>query len=171
MEIQNKMEEAADLIVEAVKFAAVAGVNASEFGIRLSESLYLNIRDAMFHYKALCDQVRDGKEEDAWRHYFNLKEHLIRGEKDAIIVQAQAVSEAVFSIMEQAAFDDLFDSDDRKELQSRSHQVKDIILRVRIAGSDLPEEEFSVSELRTEVVSCTVKAAKICEEKNLSLWI
>lgn len=171
METQKIMEESAELIINAVKFATVAGVNATDCGIRLSASLYLNIRDAMFHYKALCDYAQSKDEKNMLKHYFNLKEHLIRGEKDAIIIQAQTTSEAIFDVMQQKDFDELFSSEDIRKLQSYNHKIKDVILRVRIAGSDLTEKEkFSVDEIWAEVASYTVKVARICEEKNISLF-
>lgn len=171
MDIQNIKEETAQLIVEAVKFAMVAGVNAADCGIRLSASLYLNIRDAMFHYKALCDYLQKEDNDGALKHYFNLKEHLIRGKKDAIIIQAQTVSESILDIMQQRDFDELFSMEDIRKLQLYNHKIKDVILRTRVAGSDLTDENiYSVDDAWTEIASYTVKVAKICEEKNVSLF-
>lgn len=162
-------KEAADLIIDAVRFAAIAGVNASECGVTFSTSLHLNIRDAMFHYKAMCDSV-EKDEKNFLRHYFNLKEHLIRGEKDVIISQAQTVSEAVFNIMQRKEFSNSFDLNAMKELQFCEHQIRDIILRIRIDGSNLISDQFSIDELWSEVVSYTEKITKICEEKGILLF-
>lgn len=171
MDIQRMREETAQLIVEAVKFAVVSGVNASDCGISLSASLYLNIRDAMFHYKALCDYLQSGDNDNALKQYFSLKEHLIRGKKDAVIMQAQAVSEAVFDIMQQRDFDELFGMEDVRKLQLYYHKVKDIILRTRLSGSNLTDENnFSVDDIWAETASYTVKVAEICESKNVSLF-
>lgn len=171
MEVQKIKEEAANMIIEAAKFATVVGISAADCGVSLSASLYLNIRDAMFHYKALCDYVQNADDINALKHYFNLIEHLIRGEKDAIIMQAQVVSDCIYDIMQQKDFDELFSHEDVKNLQSYIHKLKEVILKIRIAGSDLTREKtLLVDEAWTEVVSYTKGVAKICEGKNISLF-
>lgn len=171
METDKMKEETAQLIVEAVKFAVIAGINATDCGTELSASLYLNIRDAMFHYKALCDYLQKEDYDGALKHYFNLKEHLARGKKDAVIMQAQAVSKAIFDIMQRKDFDESFGAEDVRKLQLYNHKIKDVILRTRISGSNLADENgYSVDDAWTEIVSYTMKVAKICEEKNVSLF-
>ena len=80
---KEKMKEtAAEQIIEAVEFANIVSVNAADTGTTLSASLFRNIRDAIFHFKAMCDCM---EEDEAVRHFYSLKEHLTRGEKDAVI--------------------------------------------------------------------------------------
>ena len=60
MSYRNDIKElAAQQIIEAVQFADFAGVNAADFGVALSGSLFRNIRDAMFHFRALCDNLEN----------------------------------------------------------------------------------------------------------------
>lgn len=170
MEIKKLKEDAADMIVDAVKFAAIAGVNASDCGVELSTSLYLNIRDAMFHYKALCDYF-DEDSDSALKHYFCLREHLLRGEKDAVITQAHAIVNALLEIMQQRDFDDEFDSDELRLLQQLDHKVKNVILMVRTSGANLSDGKgFSIGDAWTELVNYTISIVQICRNKNISLF-
>ena len=169
MEICELREDAANLIVEAVNFASIAGLNAADCGISLSASLYLNVRDAMFHFKALCDCNEDM--DNVMRHYFNLKEHLLRGEKDAVICQARAVCEAVYEILQQKDFDAVFQNEEIKQLQLLLHGLKDVVLKLRSEGSALPNEsEFSVFDAWNEVKEYTMKVVQICRGRNVALF-
>lgn len=170
MEIRELRENAAKMIVEAVNFASIAGLNASDCGINLSASLYLNVRDAMFHFKALCD-CDDDDMDNILKHYFNLKEHLLRGEKDAVIFQVQAVCDAVYELMQQKGFDDTFRNEEIKQLQSLVHSLKDVVLRLRIEGAELPNEStFSVLDAWNEVKTYTIKVVQICRARNVPLF-
>lgn len=170
MELKRMKEEAADLIVEAVKFATVAGVNASDCGIALTASLFLNIRDAMFHYKALCDSA-ETDEENCIKQYYNLKEHLLRGKKDAVILQAHTVCDAVRSMMQQKNYQEKFSPEELKQVKKLVHAVKDVILRIRIAGTELSEDTtFSIEEVWEEVVSCTIEITELCKAKDVPLF-
>jgi len=169
MEIREIKEDAAELIVEAVNFASIAGLTASDCGINLSASLYLNVRDAMFHFKALCDCADDV--DNVLKHYFNLKEHLLRGEKDAVIFQVQAVCDAVYDIMQQKSFNDMFRNEEIKQLQCLTHNLKDVVLKLRIEGAKLPNEStFSVLDAWNEVKVYTMKVVQICRERNVPLF-
>lgn len=170
MEIHELREDAAKMIIEAVDFASIAGLNATDCGINLSASLYLNVRDAMFHFKALCD-CADSDMDNILRHYFNLKEHLLRGEKDAVIFQVQAVCDAVYEIMQQKGFNETFQSEEIKQLQALMHSLKDVVLKLRIEGAKLPNEStFSVSDAWNEVRTYTMKVVQICRERNVPLF-
>lgn len=171
MDLQEIKRTSAEMIVEAVNFATVAGVNAVEFGIELSSSLYLNIRDAMFHFKALCDYLEKNDREQAEKHYHNLKEHLLRGEKDAIIFQARAVCDAVSEIMQQKNFKNTFNFEDVRMLQSYVHSLKNIILKIRLEGAELSDNsKASLEDIWAEVVNYTEKVSRICKEKNETLF-
>lgn len=171
MTIQSLKDETAIMIIDAVKFAVLVGVNATDCGIHLSTSLYLNIRDAMFHYKALCDCGSDEKLELAKRQYYNLKEHIIRGEKDAVISHAHAVNDAVFDIMQLPDFYKKFDIQDIKQLQAYTHGVKNIILKVRLAGTDLNKDSSSlIQETWEEMVEYTLKIAQLCQSKDIHMF-
>lgn len=170
MEIHVLKEDAAKMIIEAVNFASIAGLNATDCGISLSASLYLNIRDAMFHFKALCD-CADNDKDNMLRHYFNLKEHLLRGEKDAVIFQVQAVCDAVYGLMQQKGFNEIFQSEEIKQLQILVHCLMDVVLKLRIEGAKLPNESvFSVLDAWNEVKAHTMKVVQICRERNVSLF-
>lgn len=170
MEIRELRENAAKMIVEAVNFASIAGLNASDCGINLSASLYLNVRDAMFHFKALCDCADDDMD-NILKHYFNLKEHLLRGEKDAVIFQVQAVCDAVYEVMQQKGFNDIFRNEEIKQLQFLMHNLKDVVLKLRIEGAKLPNEStFSVLDAWNEVKTYTIKVVQICRERNVPLF-
>ena len=171
MTIQTLKDETAIMIIEAVKFAVLIGVNATDCGIYLSASLHLNIRDAMFHFKALCDCGSDENLELAKRHYYNLKEHIIRGEKDAIISHAHAVNDAVFDIMQLPDFYKKFDAQDIKQLQAYTHGVKNIILQVRLLGTDLSKDGSSfIQETWEEMAEYTLKLARLCQSKDIHMF-
>jgi PAS domain-containing protein len=171
MEIAEMKKEAADMIVGAANFASIAGLNASDCGIGLSASLYLNIRDAMFHFKALCDYADDNDKENVMRHYFNLKEHLLRGEKDAVISQGQAVCDAVDHAIQQNCFDTTLRMEDLKELQNLTHKLKDIILNLRMDGSRLSNETMLyVSNAWHDVTEYTRQMVQICRKRNITFF-
>lgn len=170
MDVEGRRKKAAKLIIEAVDFAIIAGLGATDCGINLSASLYLNVRDAMFHFKALCD-CADEDTDNILKHYFNLKEHLQRGEKDAVIYQVQAVCDALHNIMQQKDFNETFRLAEIKQLQALMHNLKDVILKLRIEGANLPNESaFSILDAWKEVYAYTVKAVQICRERNVALF-
>lgn len=169
MDVCELKENAAKMIVEAVNFTSIAGLTASDCGINLSASLYLNVRDAMFHFKALCDCADDV--DNSLRHYFNLKEHLIRGQKDAVIFHVQAVCDAVYEIMQQKGFNEIFRKEEVKQLQVLTHKLKDVVLKLRIEGAKLPNEaEFSILDAWNEVKTYTIEVVQICRDKNVPLF-
>lgn len=171
MELQRIKEESAELIIFAVKFTASAAMYASDCHLDLSKSLYLNIRDAMFHYKAMCDYIQKMDEDNALRHYFNLKEHLIRGEKDAITLQAMCVEESLFKLLQTEDFNQLFNPEEIKKLQFYYHKIKDVILRVRLGSSNLTSVNFIwVEEMWSELKEYTKSVGSICGEKNIYLF-
>lgn len=166
----KRKENAAKMIIEAVDFASIAGLRATDCGINLSASLYLNVRDAMFHFKALCDCAEDDVE-NILKHYFNLKEHLLRGEKDAVICQVQEVCDALHNVMQQKKFNETFRPEEIKQLQELMHSLKAVILKLRIEGANLPNEStFSVVDAWNEVYAYTVKVVQICRERNVALF-
>lgn len=168
MEEQELKAIAAKMIVDAVDFASMAGLTASDCGISLSTSLYLNVRDAMFHFKALCDSTDCG---NRLRHYYNLKEHLMRGEKDAVICQVHSVCDAIHEIMQQEDFHKTFKKEEIKQLQSLGHDMKDVVLRLRIEGADLPDESaVSLVDEWQKVKVYTEQAVRLCRSKNISLF-
>lgn len=60
MKDKMKMRDTAtERIAEVVQFANLAGVNAADMGISLSIALFRNIRDVMFHFRAMCDCLED----------------------------------------------------------------------------------------------------------------
>ena len=161
-------ESAAKRIIESVNFATVASLNAADCGTNLSFSLYLNIRDAMFHFKALCESTDD---ENRLKHYYNLKEHLLRGEKDAIIFQVQVICDAIHDIMQQKGFEEMFEEKEVKELQVLIHSLKEVVLKLRIEGAKLPDEPtFSNLDAWNMVTRYTKSVVGICREKNISLF-
>lgn len=171
MNFEDMINETADLIVEAVKFSTIIGVNSADCGTSLSASLFLNIRDAMFHFKALCEYSEKKDKYGALKHYYNLKEHLLRGEKDAAIVQAHAVSAAIFEVMQQKDFEDIFSIEDIRKMQSYNHRIKEVILKLRLEGSDLVKNnDFSIEDAWGEIAFYTENVEKICKEKNISLF-
>ncbi len=170
MEIQGLKDDAANMIVDAVNFANLAAIHATDCGVNLSASLYLNIRDAMFHFRALCDCSEDDTN-NILKQYFNLKEHLLRGEKDAIICQVQSIHTALYAIMQLKSFHDIFNADEIRQFQRLSHELKDIVLRLRMDGSQLSQKTaFSPLEAWSEVYTYTLKIIQLCRSKNISLF-
>lgn len=163
-------QAAADKIVEAVQFAGVLGVTASDNGLKFSGSLLLNIRDAMFHFKAMCDFL-ECDEEHAKRHYYSLLEHLMRGEKDAVISYGKIVVDAVFELMQTEEFHELFGKEEIQLLRQYTHGIKNTFLDLRRSGMHVPEKKGkSVEEAWTDTTLYTKKILEICRRKSVSLF-
>ena len=162
--------EAARMIVEAVQFAVSAAVNAADCGVELAMSLYLNIRDAMFHYKALCDSLLKGNEDNAMKNYVSLKEHLLRGKKDAVLAHTYIVCKAIGRIMEQKNFNNIFCAEEARRLRSCNNNLKGLVLNVRLAGREPGDEQFSIERTWEKVTACTIEAVTLCRNRNISLF-
>lgn len=171
MEIKEMRQSAAEAIVEASKFAAMMSVNALDLGIEISASFFLNIRDAMFHFKALCDYAEAGNDEEAVKNYNNLVEHINRGEKDAVIRLTQQAVAAVTSIIQLNSFDSVYMAGDTAKLQHYMHLLKGNLLRIRSSGIRISGNmENSVKEEWTEVVRYILAIDKICKEHGMALF-
>lgn len=167
---ENMKETAARQIVEAVQFANFAGVNAADFGVSLSASLFRNIRDAMFHFNAMCDYF-DTDEEQAARHYYSLMEHLSRGEKDAVITFGKSVADAVFDLLRMDAADELFGREDIADLQHCVHQIKNTFMDMRTGGMHLKEKKgIPVQEAWEHIAEQTEKIAGLCRQRSVDLF-
>lgn len=168
---QAKMKEtAARQIVEAVQFANFAGVNAADFGISLSASLFRNIRDAMFHFNAMCDCF-DIDEDQAAGHYHSLMEHLSRGEKDAVITFGKSVADAVFDLLRLDAVDEVFSKEDIADLQHRVHQIKNTFMDIRIGGMHLKEKKgILVKGAWEQIAEQTEKIVGLCRQRSVDLF-
>lgn len=171
MDVKQMRQSAAESIVEASKFAAMVGVSAVDLGIDISASFYLNIRDAMFHFKALCDYIEAGDEEKAGQNYHNLMEHINRGEKDAVIRLIQQAVSAVTSIIQMNSLDLEYTEKDIAMLQRYMHLLKGSLLRIRSSGIGASDgREFSVKEEWTEVVQHILAIDKICKGHGMKLF-
>lgn len=165
MTYEEMKHQAAEKIVEAAKFSALCGLNAKDFKIEVSASLYFNVRDAIFHYKAMCDYMQKEDNEGAIRNYNNLMEHILRGEKDAIILQAQNISNKVTLLMQSQNFNYDYKKDDVKKIQYYFHLLKKVILDIRLEGIGLSGrmDSLIVQELK-KVSEYTIAIDKICKE-------
>lgn len=167
----NEMKQiAADKIVEAVQFANVLGVAASDSGVKFSGSLLLNIRDAMFHFRTMCDYC-ENDEEKSRKHYYSLMEHLVRGEKDAVILYGKTVVDAVMDIMQKQAFSDVFSQEDIRRLRHYIHAIKGVFLKLRKSGMHLlGKSGQTIEDAWAEIVEYTEKILEICRKVNVSLF-
>ncbi|MFI3213757.1 MAG: hypothetical protein R3Y24_10480 [Eubacteriales bacterium] len=166
--LEELKDEVAELIIEASDFAISIGMIAVDCGIDLSASLFLNIRDAMFHFKALCEST---EEESMYKHYYNLKEHLLRGQKDAIIFLVQAVCDGILNIMQMQEFEKKFEDVERKQLQIWFHYLKQVILEIRISGADLPKDNVnSVENIYEGIGKCVIEILQMIQNKGMSLF-
>lgn len=171
MDTKQMCQAAAESIVEASKFAAMMGVSAVDLGIEISASFYLNIRDAMFHFKALCDYIEAGDEEKAVKNYYNLMEHINRGEKDAVIRLIQQAVSAVMRIIQLNSLDSEYTEKDIAMLQRYMHLLKGNLLRIRSSGISVSVgREISVEEEWTEVVRYILAIDKICKGHGMTLF-
>lgn len=171
MDTKQMCQSAAESIVEASKFAAMMAVSATDLGIEISASFYLNIRDAMFHFKALCDDIEAGNEEKAVKNYHNLMEHINRGEKDAVILLIQQAVSSVTSIIQLNSFNSEDMREDTAMLQHYMHLLKGNLLHIRSSGISVSgEREFSVKEEWTEVVERILAIDKICKRHGMTLF-
>lgn len=138
MKDKEKMKEtAAEQIIEAVEFANIVSVNAADTGTTLSASLFRNIRDAIFHFKAMCDCM---EEDEVVRHFYSLKEHLTRGEKDAVISFGKSVADAVFDLIQMSDLDNCFEEEDIAVFRQSTHMIKNIFMDMRTDGMHVKEK-------------------------------
>lgn len=167
----NEMKiDAANKIVEAVQFADTMGVAASDSGVEFSGSLLLNIRDAMFHYKAMCDNI-DTDEEKAKRHYYSLLEHLMRGEKDAVISYGKIVVDTVFELMQTEEFHGVFSREEMNLFRKYIHVIKNTFLDLRRGGMHIPGKKGQTVEESWEIITdSTKKITEMCIKKNVNLF-
>lgn len=170
MEDRKRLKEAAaQQIIEAVKFADFAGVNSADFGIPLSGSLFRNIRDAMFHFRALCDSFEN--EDQFMRHYYSLLEHLSRGEKDAVITFGRNVSDAVFSLMQSEDIYNKFNSEEIVAFRHAVHLIKNTFMGIRTGGMHVKDiNSISVHEAWNIIAEQTEKIARICRKRSVHLF-
>ena len=167
---ENMKKTAASQIVEAVQFANFAGVHAADFGVSLSASLFRNIRDAMFHFNAMCDYF-DTDEDQAIRHYYSLLEHLSRAEKDAVITFGKSVADAVFDLLRMDAADEVFSKEDIATLQRSVHQIKNTFMDMRAGGMHQKKKEDTlVKEAWNHIAEQTEKIANLCRQRSVDLF-
>lgn len=171
MKDKIKMRDtAAERIVEAVQFANLAGVNAADMGIPLSTALFRNIRDAMFHFRTMCDCL-DEDEEQATRHYYSLLEHLSRGEKDAVIGFGQSVSDAVFDLMQMSDFNARFSNEEISSFRKSVHLIKNTFMDMRTAGMYLEDKPgITVQEAWRCITEQTERINSICHKRGVELF-
>lgn len=171
MDVKEMRRIAAEAIVEASEYAAMMSVSAVDLGIEISASFFLNIRDAMFHFKALCDYAEAGNDEKAVKNYNNLMEHINRGEKDAVIRLIQQAVAAVTSIIQLNAFDSSDWEGDAAQLQQYMHLLKGKLLCIRSSGIGIARgEEVSIRDEWTETVRYILTIDKICKEHGMTLF-
>lgn len=169
------LSEAAEAIVSAAKFSAVVSMLANDIGINISASLQLNIRDAMFHFVAMSDTQEDDSTLEFEKNYFNLKEHLSRGKKDAVILFAQDVCNAVMDDADTSMYENVSD-EECKQLQHYCHNIKNVILEIRLGGRDLSgkidqtEHKVSVDDAWKNVFFYTSSISKILQRYNIKLF-
>ena len=129
-----------------------------------------NIRDAMFHFNAMCDCF-DTDRDQAARHYYSLMEHLSRGEKDAVITFGKSVADAVFDLLRMDAADEVFSKEDIAVLQHRVHQIKNTFMDMRTDGMHLKEKKgIPVKEAWDHIAEQTEKIAGLCRQRSVDLF-
>ena len=167
---ENIVETAAQQIIDAVVFANFAGVNAADFGVTLSAYLFRNIRDAMFHFRALYDNL--GVDDDqVIRHYYSLLEHLSRGEKDAVISFGNTVTDAVFNLMQMEDFTEKFSEEDIAGFQECIHIIKNTFMDLRVDGMHPKEKEgLSVQEAWDVIAGQTERIVAVCRQRGVNLF-
>ena len=169
MKDKEKMKEtAAEQIIEAVEFANIVSVNAADTGTTLSASLFRNIRDAIFHFKAMCDCM---EEDEAVRHFYSLKEHLTRGEKDAVISFGKSVADAVFDLIQMSDLDNCFEEEDIAVFRQSTHMIKNIFMDMRTDGMHVKEKPgISVRDAWFSIMRQTEIINDICHKRGVHLF-
>lgn len=171
MDGKEMRKSAAEAIIEASKFAAIMSVNATDLGIEISASFFLNLRDAMFHFKALCDYEDTENNEKAIQNYNNLMEHINRGEKDAVIRLIQQAIAAVTSIIQLNGLTSIYAAGDIKRMQRYMHLLKENLLHIRTSGIRVSEmAEVTVKDEWVEAVRRILAIDKICKEHGMALF-
>lgn len=168
-DMQTMKEEVAREIVDTVLFANVLGVTASDCGVEFSGSLLLNIRDAMFHYKTMCDCCDNGEDDRVVKHYYSIFEHLNRGKKDAVISYSRAVIDAVFNLLQTQTFHKEFSDEDIRAFRNNIHRIKNTYLDLRRDGMHLADGK-SITQAWKEIKVCTLNITEICKQKNVNLF-
>ena len=171
MTCEEMKSQAAQKIVEAAKFAAMVSLNAKDLKIDISASLFYNIRDAIFHFKAMCDYIENGDHDGTVRNYNNLMEHILRGEKDSIILQTQNIINQVTLLMQSQEFNCDYKKEDIKKVQYYVHLLKKVILDIRLEGIGLSGKMgFLVVQEWNKVNRYTVAINDICKSYGKSIF-
>lgn len=164
-------EEAANQIVEMSKFTAAYSVMALNCGIYVPAALYRNLRDAMVHFKALVDSINNNNDDQTKKHYFNLLEHLIRGEKDAVITYIQCALKRINEIVCLHQYQIQVSLNDKKSVEKMENELKNILIDVRLMGLNLiSNEKDTVNDLFERVNKLAYSLNELLSNYGWSLF-
>lgn len=158
------------MIINAVEFDVALALLSVAVGVEISASLRLNVRDAMFHYRTMCRYAEKNDTDNAFRQYYNLKEHILRGEKDAVIMITGNVLDALSDLKQQEYFNE-FSPKEAKIIRQYSHKIKNIRLNIRMDGID-PDSQCGISldKLSQELSEYISRIKDMCDAKNIDLF-
>lgn len=158
------------MIINAVAFDVALARLSVSVGVEISASLRLNVRDAMFHYRTMCRYAEQNDTVNSLRQYYNLKEHILRGEKDAVILIAGNVLDALSDLKQQEYFNE-FSLEEVKIIRQYSHKIKNIRLVIRMDGIN-PDGPCGISldKLSRELSEYVFRIKDMCDAKNIDLF-
>jgi hypothetical protein len=104
-----------------------------KFGIA---SPYLNLRDALFHYKKMYEAADAENDFDVDQQYACIEEHLNRGLKDfAVCLCANFFTKMLHNMLETKAKS--ITDGIRRKLRHIYHEIKNIVIEIRLDGQVL----------------------------------
>lgn len=170
-DMEQLIDEAACKIVEASKFAALFSLTSVNIGMEIPNSLFYNIRDAMVHFKVINEACLNRNYKKAYKHYSNMNEHLIRGQKDAIITYIQYCVKSVDDIIQQNTYFNKISNGDKINIQNIIHELKNTLLDIRLAGLKMTwQKDTNIETYWNSVVQCSVDLNEILEKNELKLF-
>jgi hypothetical protein len=162
---------ASEEIVKAVRKISAISITCKDLGIPFSSSLFINIRDAMFHYKKLCDKGIDDIK-IAEEQMCSITEHILRGIKDVLIELINTVIDVIETVRTYNSYEESLSLEERKEVRELVHNLKRYLLSIRADGMYLAyfSSDIVNDEKLKEMMNKILRLNEICEKREIHLF-
>jgi len=171
MDISYMKSSAANRIVDSSKFTGYYSLTAVQCGIFVPASMYRNLRDAMVHYKVMIDCIDADDYDRAQKNYNNLFEHLIRGEKDAVISYIQSILGKINNVTSGESYEYYVDIEHKRKVREIIHELKNILIEIRLLGLKLdPNNSKKPAFFLQKAMEFVIKLQEIFDIYGLNLF-